>query len=842
MKKIQILFFCLLLTNFLFAQNKNDKYSEKELNAKLADAHYLLLNEEYKKALVEFSDLSKFKPNNAYYNYLTGYCYLKLPFENGRSIPYLLKAINQISLKYQEGSSKEINAPIDALYWLGYAYHLNKGFSPAIEYYKRYRDTLPPDDLPNIKMVERQIESCQNAKLLIKNPVTVEIDNLGNYVNSPKGDFNPCVNGDGSLLLFTRIKEKANKDTNNLNIYTKKEFQILQSTCDKMGRWSKPIDITEQLGDVGDLKTLSVSSDGTQLFLFKDNLEEGGPLSYKNGSIYYSKKENNKWTTAKRLNSNINSIAWESHAAISPNGNELYFTSERDGGFGGLDIYISKMENGDWGPAKNIGSTINTQYDEVTPVILPDGKTLYFSSEGHNNMGGFDIFYSTKIDSTKWGEPVNIGYPINSTDDNIFYVPIEDGSRSFYSVARNEGYFTFGEEDIYELDIVLDSLRLPEIELRGRISMRDLKNVDSTTLVTIKTIDKNKLTETKTIKPNLQTGIYQVKLKPIEYEVIFTKDNYNPETKRLSLKKIRSNTPISLDVTLDPIIYDEDRFITFNKIYFNFNNAALTDEAIVSVDKLYNVMNNNPSLVIEITGHTDSRGMDKHGKELANARSHVVSDYLVMKGIPQIRIQTKGEGSFIKSGVELNRCAEIKILKSDSSAVYVTDVETLQKIKKNNVYLIDVVESKETMPMSSFNSLKEDFPNILGMSYDEGYMYYFGEFTNQTEASIALNIAFTKGFIKSKIIDNFYLNNLNKKDITSRKITNKRYTIQILESKNQFQFKSKTQYIREIRSVSGIYRYYTKDYTTLFEANIELNKQIEAGFKNAFILNSRDIK
>ena len=842
MKALQILILCLIFSNILQAQKTITVLSEKDRKVKLADAQYLLLNEEYKKALVDFKDLATSDPSNANFNYLTAYCYLKLPFENGRSIPFLKKAIKKLSRTYEDGSSKETNAPLDALYLLGYAYHLNKGYSFALQYYKRFRDTLTIEDVATKRMVERQIESCVNAQELSKNPVPVEIENLGNYVNSKRGDFNPCVNAKGNVLIYTRIKEKED-DTTNLSVYSKKEYQIMQSTFDRNGKWTKAEDITDQLGYEGQLKTLSLSSDGSELILFKDNLEGGGPLSYRNGSIYYAKKKDEKWSKAKELNSNINSIGWESHASISPNGKELYFTSDRAGGYGGLDIYVSKFEHGSWGDAKNLGSYINTPFDEETPAILPDGKTLYFSSEGHNNMGGFDIFYSTKVDSLNWNEPVNLGSPINSTDDNLFYVPIEDGSRAFYSVARNEGYFTFGEEDIYELDIVVDSVHQAVIDLKGKISLRDLKNLDTSFTITYKTRNSKNELEIKTVKPNISSGTYEIKLKPQDYELTFSSNNYNSETRNLSLIKIKSNTPISLDVTLDPIVYDENKYITFNRIFFNFDNSALTNEAMNSLDKLYTVMNNNAGLAIEFTGHTDSRGIDKHSKDLALERAKKSVDYLVSKGIDPIRLIFKGEGTMIRGGDSLNRCAEIKILSSGNNSIVITDIETLKKLEKNNRYMIAIKDSKEPVAMSEFKGLFEDYPQILGLSYKDGYIYYFGSYKDQTQASVVLSNVHAKGYLEAKIIDFFYINKINNMDVTSKALTTKKYTIQVdATTKRSVIEKDIRLDTRERKSQDGIYRYYYKEYTKIEDAEKALDKIITLGYANAFILDMRDYK
>jgi len=228
MKRILIILSCVFVTTQLFAQQSEEKQQEMARKAKITDANYLFLNDQYAKALMIYRELVRDDINNANLNYLAGLCYLKLPFENGRSIPYLERAVKNLTYKYKEGSYKETKAPIDALFWLGYAYHLNKGYTPAQIYYKRYHDTLPVEDVYNIQMVERQIESCKNAKELAKKPVPVEISNLGNYVNSSIGDYNPCVNGDGTILIYTRLRGKNIKDTLNLSSYVITSLEVLE--------------------------------------------------------------------------------------------------------------------------------------------------------------------------------------------------------------------------------------------------------------------------------------------------------------------------------------------------------------------------------------------------------------------------------------------------------------------------------------------------------------------------------------------------------------------------------------------------------------------------------------
>lgn len=858
MKRFFTIFFCILSFNFAFSQNdtEDEADGDKELRNRIDDAFYLYLNEQYAKALPVFKELVRSDINNANLNYLTGKCFLELPFENGRSIPYFERAVKNMTPTYNDGSYKETKAPYDALFWLGFAYHLNKGYTPAQIYYNKYRDTLAVSDIYNIEMVERQIESCKTAKELSKNPVPVEIQNLGNYINSRYKDFNPCLNAKGNTIVYTRVKPKNPKDTGNLNRFTKTELQILESTADSAGRWRRSVDITKQLGAKGNCKTLSLSADGTELLLFKDDLENGSVVGYRAASIYYAKKKDSVWSTAKILNSNINSMYWESNATISPSGNEIYFTSDRPGGLGGLDIYVSKLQNGVWGPAKNLGPTVNTKYDEETPVILQDGKTLFFASEGHYNMGGYDEFYTVQLDTTKWSEPINLGYPINSTDDNMFFVPIGDGSKAYYSVARNEGYFTFGEEDIYELEIVYDQTKLPEIQLSGKFQYEDMNELDSS--ATISAIDTVSRKMVKKIKPNLENGSYEMSLKPGDYEIKFKANNYRGVSKYISLPKTVRSVSVHIDAGLIPESIKQNKYYEIRNVYFATASTSLDREAMIAIEKLYSTMDENPGLYVEILGHTDSQGSDEYNEKLSRERSRAVIDYLIKKGIDAMRFVSIGEGkshpvakdvnndgSLNREAAKYNRRVEVRVLKSDNNQI-ITVADPIPdqiKYKDYNRFSIQIEENEDLIKFSTYDNLKPILKNISAVPTEKGYVYYGGDFKTQADANKALTKVIAIGYGNAKIIDYFELNKQNKFTIKSNGNTLRKYTIQLKASdKHVIMDAKQIEDVKEVKTADGYFRYTYKEFTDLNAANIELQKIIERGFVDAFIIEVSKLK
>jgi hypothetical protein len=284
----------------------------------------------------------------------------------------------------------------------------------------------------DVELVDAQIEACRVATLQESKPMYFISANLGEPINERFEESNPVVSGDESVIAFTR----------------KLQFYDAVFCSRKVnGKWSEPENLTEAFGVDGNSYTTGLSYNGDELFVYRsDNFD---------GNLYVSKFKNNTWSKLQKLNSNINTKYWESHASVSKDDKTLYFTSNRAGGYGGLDIYKSeRTRNGDWGPALNLGPVINSKYNEESPVITSDGNTLYFSSMGHYNMGGYDIFYSTRYDNGQWSKPINAGYPLNTCGDDVFFTPVGEGAFAYY--ARYNKDDSYGLMDIYKLEVFTD--------------------------------------------------------------------------------------------------------------------------------------------------------------------------------------------------------------------------------------------------------------------------------------------------------------------------------------------------------------------------------------------------
>lgn len=397
--------------------NSND---DEKLKKSYDLAEVLFQKNDFNSCLPVFLQLDKLIPNNSNIQYHIGVCYVNIKGEKNKAIPYLEKAVNDVSLSYKS-SYKEITSPIKTIYFLAHAYHLNLKLEEAIKYFGIYKSFLTKRDALMVIDVERQIEMCKNAQQLIKNPILLKSENAFKESSGVKPDYLLYVSSDNASIIYS-VKNKSN--TGN------KEEYFLSKFFKDSKQWDKPVKLEMNANPA--IIPENINNGKKKIFISKNVAGDD--------NIYGSTLLNGKWSDFIKLNPMINSNASETHACASYDGNILYFTSNREGGFGGYDIYkCEKLSSGDWSKPQNLGPKINTPYDEESPYILSDGVTLYFSSKGHNSMGGFDIFTSTVSDEGLWSESENLGYPVNTTDDDIYYFMSKDEKNAFYTTTTNSG-------------------------------------------------------------------------------------------------------------------------------------------------------------------------------------------------------------------------------------------------------------------------------------------------------------------------------------------------------------------------------------------------------------------
>jgi len=488
-----------------------------------AESYYLF--EEYKDALPLYQKILAEDTENYNINFKVGICYLNDPYLKNKSVKYLEKAAANIDPKCNQNSLKERNAPPEALFYLGNAYRINNRLNEAIDIYKKFLEILDPE-IYDDELVKNHIKACEIALKLMAKPNYVITENLGEVINSQFSDINPIISGDESTLVYTKKLRFYDAV-----FYSKKEN----------GSWGYPINLTPEFALDGNSYSTGLSYGGDEIFVYRSDGYDG--------NIYSSKFIDGKWTKLQKLNDHINTKYWESHASISSDGKVLYFTSNRRDGYGGLDIYRSERTgNGDWGPAVNLGNVINSKYNEDTPFITTDGKTLYFSSLGHYNMGGYDIFYSILSEDGKWSTPVNLGYPINTTGDDIFFVPGKDDQYAYYSMyERDEVY---GLNDIFRVEVFSERHPRKFVILGEARLADDIKT--SYDNINVRLIDKhtNKLIDETTIKND---GTYSLNATQGDFLVVTEGEGIKMTTQEIS---IPIDNPAN-EVTLESEIYAE---------------------------------------------------------------------------------------------------------------------------------------------------------------------------------------------------------------------------------------------------------------------------------------------
>ncbi|MEQ8623342.1 MAG: hypothetical protein RJQ00_11815 [Vicingaceae bacterium] len=427
-KFIIIFSVCSLLFNSISAQDKMSKKEEKNTTQQ-AEAQYN--DENYSKAAELFESLNKSNPNDIYYKMMKGVCYTFIDDKRAESIDILLEV-------------KEENPEYTEIYFfIGRSYAVNKEYDQAIEYFNIYLED------PDLMQEDRSkallyIKNCENAKSIDQDSVDVLITNIGAPINTVDEEYVPIITPDESIIIFTYRGEKSTggrlDQYGNPSKNGEYREDIMISKKNVNGVWSEPKSIGSNINTKKHDASIAISNSGQKLFVYKSDDQNSG-------DIYLSKLESGTWSIPKRLEGDVNSNYWEGSASLSSDEQILYFTSERKGGFGGRDIYKAELlKNNVWGNIQNLGPTINTPLDEDDPFIHPDNKTLYFSSKGHNSIGGYDVFYSFDNDGV-WDEPMNIGYPVNTIKDDRFYVLSADASTGYYSSSGKSN--SLGGNDIY---------------------------------------------------------------------------------------------------------------------------------------------------------------------------------------------------------------------------------------------------------------------------------------------------------------------------------------------------------------------------------------------------------
>lgn len=660
--------------------------AQEESNVETAQQYVELADQLYleTKAYDDIRDIymnaALLDPNNIRANYMAGISMLE-SVTKGQATQYFMK-VYEMDPEYS----------FDLLYKVGQSLHYGYKFDEATKYYEQYLDKLAanPDylgnDMVEASVVKRKIFECEQGKILMEFPEDVEIINLGSDVNSKYYDYAPVVDADESIMIFTSRRKTGNlnEDVSEDNI----PFEDIFISKKVNGAWDYPDNIGNVVNTMYHDSNVGLSKDGKHLYIYKDE---------NNGDIYVSDRdEAGEWSYPEPLDRHINTDFAETSVTLSPDGNTMFFASNKPGGEGGFDIWVThKNSKGNWEKAENLGAPINTPFDEDGPFIGFDGKTLYFSSRGGNGMGGFDI-YRVEYDSASqvWSAPTNMGYPINTPDDDIYFTPSKDGKHAYYASVREDG---IGYTDLYMLKVP-DEMKHEDPKAEP-VAVETPKEKAPVTL-TVTVTDGNKPMDVVVslrgvlgsggIAAN-QTGngVYtftSTDEKGQEYVLNVSQTGYEPQLITINYPGA-TDEPINFEQKVVMVKAKEEPKVIETKprkpivrkatgdrvrnVYFDFGSSYYHTEDAPYIEKAIGLMKQNPGLKLELYGHSDIVGMERFNKTLSLKRAQRVKDAMVKEGIDESRISVTGMGSEKplasndqeKEGRELNRRVEFKFIK-----------------------------------------------------------------------------------------------------------------------------------------------------------------------------------
>jgi outer membrane protein OmpA-like peptidoglycan-associated protein/tetratricopeptide (TPR) repeat protein len=475
------------------------------------------------------------------------------------------------------------------------------------------------------------LKCCDFAIVAVKNPVPFTPVNLGEKVNSQYNEYSPSLTVDEQTLVITRL---VPRDENTVHQQAfEEDFYI--STKEADSSWGEMRRIPAPLNSHGNEGAQSIAPDGQTLYFTICNRSDGMGSC----DLYISERKGQGWSNPVNMGIRVNSGQWDSQPSISPDGKTLYFSSARGGGKGNMDIWkTTKDDNGTWGSPVNLGDSINTERSEMSPFIHSDGRTLYFTSTGHPGMGGMDIFYSKMDDKGNWSHPKNIGYPINTNNDEGYLIVNARGNKAYFASDKYGGK---GGMDIYSFDLYEAARPTAVTYMKGTVYDSKTKKRLQAKFELIDLTTSNTITQSVS---DPQTGEFMVSLpSDRNYALNVSRDGYLFFSENFELKGEHSQLkPFMKDVYLQPI--EAGSVVILKNIFFDFDKFDLKPESLIELNRLFDLLKKNPALKIEIGGHTDNKGTADYNQKLSESRARSVYDFLVNKGIDKTRLSYKGYG------------------------------------------------------------------------------------------------------------------------------------------------------------------------------------------------------
>ncbi|WP_162845443.1 OmpA family protein [Labilibaculum antarcticum] len=555
---------------------------------------------------------------------------------------------------------------IDAGFFTNVHFNLANTYLEIGEYQKalaKYKDflSLSSSSGRNQTLAKKRIESCQFAIHSIANPVDFKPVNLGGNVNSEFDEYWPSLTADEELLVFTRLMLEKKEGTEVI-IKRQEDFYVSQRE-DSLWRPAEALSLV--INTEMNEGAQTITADGKYMYFTACDRSNG----YGRCDIYYSVREGNVWSAPINVGKPINSKDWEAQPSISADGRELYFVSNRKSGKGKMDIWHSRLiettADGKQRWTQPTNFPLNSTNNEMSPFIHAGNQYLVFSSDGLTGMGGYDLFKTEKNKDGKWIEPENLGYPINTCNDEIGLVINAKGNKAYFSSDRLKGK----GKDIFSFNMPVDLQPKSASWLKGNVLDAKSKNPVSASLLLIDLMSKDTITQ---IKSDRMDGSYLVCL-PSGKEYLFSAEaeNYLFYSAHFSmLNDQEKSNPQQLNIYLNKIEKGEE--IVLRNVFFELDSWDILPKSETELTRLYELLSTHPKLKIEIAGHTDDTGSEEHNLSLSNNRAKEVCNFLISKGINANRLSFKGYGALhpiadnkTEEGRSLNRRTEFKVLENE---------------------------------------------------------------------------------------------------------------------------------------------------------------------------------
>jgi outer membrane protein OmpA-like peptidoglycan-associated protein len=821
----KVFIFSVLLIGFasLCAQETAQKEFKRAFQN--ADMYYYY-DENYLKAANLYEPLVKDHPDNYNLAAKLGICYLNLDGKREKALELLKKASKGVVSSEKEYKQTGEKAPLDTYLYLAVAYHRNDSLESALTYFNDVKKKLADSDTYQEDFINLQIRNCRYAMEMKKKPLRILSEYFAPWLKDYPGACNPVLAKNDSVFVFT-VKNEG----------------LTQVYCSyKNKTWGTPANITKQLGGYDRFYTNSITGDGKKLVMFMD---DGG-----DGNLYYSMRNDTTWTKIKSVGKYVNSIYWEAHGFITPDGKTMYFSSNRPGGEGELDLWSSeRLADGSWDRPVNLGNVVNTPYDESTPYFDPENNALLFSSIGHISMGGYDVFRSIKRGDT-WTQPVGMPFAFNSVQENTNFI-LNNNAPGFVASRFDD---KTNLRNIYAVVAVDPADELTRAS--GNIKLEDGMEVDpKVALITVKNLQTGVITQNI---PVTQDGSFNFDIKPGEYEVYVSHDGYHTDTINLSLPLYYAGSYLAVNPSLSPEKVSAGDFLAIKNVLFEFDKYELTDEAIPTLELLKNIMINYPELIIEVAGYTDAKGSTDYNNKLANKRAQAVIDYFTSIGIDKTKfikksfgesnftaVNTNPDGTDNPEGRKYNRRATFGIVNPKTGVVLRQESYTPQHLRQPSSmkYSIVLLRTRDNIYPGYFSNLiKDEMLFVRTVKTDSLNLYVLGVFYNRPDAVTYLGYLRENGMKDSYIINQYDLDNAYEKlnRVESKEnpvLTRKAFTIQLKATKSRIDISSVFpgyEGVKETVADDGFYKYLFGEYESIAKAR-EVLTDIKKDFDDAFI-------